>query len=137
MGANFYVWKVIGKKLLGEVFLPPILNRVKTKFYCSKGFALSWLDKVTNGKSSSVSVIGNVHAPFELVIMQFHGHFNRRLTSQLISSITRVFQIFLKYFNGTALFTYFASLSLGVFLVIFTLNLYGAETVKIAFGSFL
>ena len=67
--------------------------------------------------------------------MQFHGHFNMRLTSQLISSIKRVFQKLLKYFNGTALFTYFALPSSGVFLVIFTMNLDGAGTVKIAFGS--
>ena len=108
MGATFYVSKVIGEKLLGEVFLPPILNRVRTKFYCSRGFALSWLDKVTTGTSSFVLVIGNVRAPFEVVIMQFYGYFNMRVTSQLISSITGVFQKFLKYFNGIALFPYFA-----------------------------
>ena len=70
-----------------------------------------------------VSVIANLPAPVELLIIQVDDHVKMKLTSQLINGISRVFQKLLKYFNGTIISTYFVFPSSGVFLVIFILDL--------------
>ena len=58
-----------------------------------------------------------------------------RLTSQLINSISRVFQKLLKYFNGTIILTSSVLPSLGVFPVIFTVDLNDLECANLSFGS--
>ena len=58
-----------------------------------------------------------------------------RLTSQLINSISRVFQKLLKYFNGTIISTSFVLPSAGVVPVIFILDLSDLESVTLSFGS--
>ena len=58
-----------------------------------------------------------------------------RLTSQLINGISRVLQKLLKYFNGTIILTSFVLPSVGVFPVIFILDLNDSESVKLTFGS--
>ena len=58
-----------------------------------------------------------------------------RSTSQLFYGISRVLQKLLKYFNGTIISTPFALPSLGVFPVIFILDLNDSESVKFSFGS--
>ena len=56
-------------------------------------------------------------------------------TSQLINSVSRVFQKLLKYFNGTVISTSFVLLSAGVFPVIFILNLNDSKSVKLLLCS--
>ena len=58
-----------------------------------------------------------------------------RLTSQLINGISRVLQKLLKYFNGTIILTSFVLPSVGVFPVIFILDLNDSESVKLTLGS--
>ena len=70
--------------------------------------------------------------PVELVVMQVDDHVKMRLISKLISGISRVLQKLLKYFNGTAMLTFFALPSAGVFPVIFILDLNDSESVKVA-----
>ena len=53
-----------------------------------------------------------------------------RLISQLINGISRVLQKLLKYFNGTIISTSFVLPSVGVFPVIFILDLNDSESVK-------
>ena len=55
-------------------------------------FVLSWVDTVTTGTKSLVSVIANLPAPVELIITQVDDHVKIELTSQLIKGILRVFQ---------------------------------------------
>ena len=62
---------------------------------------MSWVDKVTTGTYSFVSVIANFPSPEELVIAQSLDQIKRRLSLQLINGISRVLQKLLKYFNGT------------------------------------
>ena len=50
-----------------------------------------------------------------------------RLISQLTKDISRVFQKLRKYFNGTAISTFFVLPSAGVFLVILILDLNDSE----------
>ena len=69
-----------------------------------------------------MSVIGNLPPPVELVITQVDDHVKMRLISQLIGGISRVFQKFLKYFNGTIISASFVLPSAGVFPVIFILD---------------
>ena len=58
-----------------------------------------------------------------------------RIISQLINSISRVLQKFLKYFNGAIISASFVLPPAGVFPVIFILDLNDSESVKLAFGS--
>ena len=67
--------------------------------------------------------------------MQVDDHVKIRLTSQLIKGISKVRQKLLNYFNGTIISTSFSLSSLGVFPVIFTLNLNDSELAKLLFGS--
>ena len=101
-------------------------------FNCWSNFALSWVDRVTTGTKSFVSVIVNLPSSVELVIIQADDYVKKRLTSPLINGISRVLQ---KYFNGTSILTSFALPSAGVLLVIFTLNLNDLESAKLLFGS--
>ena len=55
--------------------------------------------------------------------MEVDDHVKKRLTSQLINSISRVLQTLLKYFNGTIILTSFVLPPAGVLPVIFTLDL--------------
>ena len=82
-------------------------------------------------------VILNFPSPLELVITQFDDHIKFSLTSQLIKGISRVLQKLLKYFNGTIISTSFSLPLLGVFPVIFILDLNDLEFAKLSFGSFL
>ena len=59
----------------------------------------------------------------ELVITWVDNHVRMRLVLQLISGILRVLPKLLKYFNGTAISTFFVLLSSGDFPVIFILDL--------------
>ena len=87
------------------------------------------------GTKSLVSVIVNLASPVELVKTQVDDHVKKRLTSQLISGISRVLQQLLKYFNGTIILPYFVLASWEVFPVIFTLDLNHSEFAKLSFGS--
>ena len=87
------------------------------------------------GTKSLVSVIVNLASPVELVKTQVDDHVKKRLTSQLISGISRVLQQLLKYFNGAIILPYFVLASWEVFPVIFTLDLNHSEFAKLSFGS--
>ena len=63
--------------------------------------------------------------------MQVDDHVKMRLISQLISGISRVLQKLVKYFNGTAISTFFVLPSAGVFPVIFILDLKNSESAKV------
>ena len=52
-----------------------------------------------------------------------------RLILQLVISISRVFQKLLKYFNGTAILTFFVFVSPGVFPVILILYLNRSDSI--------
>ena len=58
-----------------------------------------------------------------------------RLISQLTKDISRVFQKLRKYFNGTAISTFFVLPSARVFLVILILDLNDSEYSIAAAGS--
>ena len=55
--------------------------------------------------------------------------------SQLIRCISRIIQMLLKYFNGTAIFRFLVLPTAGVFFDFFTLNLNYSESGKLSFGS--
>ena len=95
----------------------------------------SYVDKVITGTKSFVSVIANVPAPLELVRTQVDDHVKIRLTSQLIKGISRALQKLLKYFSGTIISTSFSLLLLGVFPVIFILDLNDSESSILSSGS--
>ena len=57
------------------------------------------------------------------------------LSSQVIKGISIVFQNLLKYFNGTAILTFFVLLSAWDFRVILTLNFNNLEYTILSFGS--
>ena len=99
------------------VFLKPDFN----------SFALSWVDKVTTGKYSFVSVIGNVVVFVSLDVFCINTYFseqnNMGLIAQLDKGISRVFQKLLIHFNGTVISTPFLPLAASVLLVIFYSNL--------------
>ena len=80
------------------------------------------------------SFISNAPAPVELVTIQVDDHVKMRLTSQLIKGISRVLQKLPKYFTGTIISTSFSSSLLGVFPVIFVLDLNDSESAKLSFG---
>ena len=93
-------------------------------FSCCNSFALSWVDKVTTGTWSFVSVIASVFAWFTaaLDITQFAGQVAMRLISQLVNGSSRVLQKLLIYFSGTSISTFFVPSS-PVKPIIFCLNL--------------
>ena len=66
---------------------------------------------------------------------QVDDHVNMILISQLISGISKVLQKLLKYFNGTAISTFFVLPSEGVLPVIFILHLNDSNFAKVVFGS--
>ena len=96
---------------------------LKPHFNCSSRSALSWVDKVTTGTSSFVSVILNFVFPVAVEITQFSDQVKMRLISQLINGISGVLQKLLKYFKGTAISTSFVFPAAGVFPVILILYL--------------
>ena len=108
---------------------------LKPDFHCWSNYALSWVDNVTTGTKSFVSVIANLIAPVELVITQVDDQVKMRLTSKLINDISRVLQNFLKCFNDTIILTLFVLPSAGVFAVIFVLDLNHSESDTLLFGS--
>ena len=57
-----------------------------------------------------------------------------RLISQLANGISRVHQKLLKHFNGTAISTFFLLSLLGVFPVIFILDMNDSGFVILSFG---
>ena len=77
-------------------------------------FALSWVDKVTNGTYNFISVIANLHAPVEIVITQVHDNVKMRLISQLIHK---------KYWNK-AISTFCIAISRSIFCVIYLCIIY-------------
>ena len=66
---------------------------------------------------------------------QVDDHVKIRLTSQLISGISRVLQKLLKYFNGAIILTSFVLPAAGVFPVIFILDLIDSDCVMLSLGS--
>ena len=68
------------------IFIQVIL---KPDFNCCNSFALSWVDKVTTGTESFVSVILNFVSPFVEEITQSSDQFKMRLISQLINGVSR------------------------------------------------
>ena len=103
-------------------YLLQLIILLKPDFNYSSTFASSWVDKVTTGTYSFVSVILNLLSPVESVITQVDDHIKKRLTSQLIIGISRVLQILLKYFKRTIILSSFVLLPAGVHPVIFTLD---------------
>ena len=102
-----------------DSYLFQLIVLLKPDFNCWSNFALSWVDKVTTGTYSFVSVIENFPSAVELVIAQSLDQVKRRLSLQLINGISRVLQKLLKYFNGTIFSTSFLFPLLGVFYFIF------------------
>ena len=58
-----------------------------------------------------------------------------RLISQLINNISRVLQKLFKYFNGTAVSTFFILKSPGVFPAFLILDLNNSDSVILSFDS--
>ena len=67
---------------------------------------MSLLDKVTIEAYNFVFVISNVVTSITLDITQSYLQFNSKWILQLINSISKDLQKLVKYFNGTAIFTY-------------------------------
>ena len=116
-------------------YLFQLIVLLKPDFNCWSNYALSWVDNVTTGTKSFVSVIANLIAPVELVITQADDQVKMRLTSKLINDISRVLQNFLKCFNDTIILTLFVLPSAGVFAVIFVLDLNHSESDTLLFSS--
>ena len=112
-----------------------ILLDLKPDVNCWNNFALSWVDRVTTGTKTFISVILNLALPVELVIKQVDYPAKKILTSQLVNRISRVLQKLLKYCNGTIILTSYVLPPAGVFTVIFTLDLKDSEFAKLSFGS--
>ena len=70
-----------------------------------------------------MSVVANFSPPVKLVIFEIADQVKMRLISLLIKGFSRVFQILLKYLNGTTISTSFALPSAGVFPDILTFYL--------------
>ena len=103
----------------------PVNCSLKRDFNCSSSFALSWVDKVTTGIYSFVSVIVNVASWLAIglsILKHLLDQVRIRLISQLINDISRVLQKLLKYFNGTLILTFFVPWSF-ILRAIFVLNL--------------
>ena len=77
--------------------------------------------------------LSNLNA--HMFLDQDDDHVKMTFTSQLINSISRVFQELLKYFNGTIISTPFVFPSAGVFPVILILDLNHSECVNVSFAS--
>ena len=107
---------------------------LKPDFNYWSNFTLSWADKVTTWTQSFVSVILNLLFPVELAITQVDDDVQKRLTLQLINSISKVLQKLLQYFNGTVILTPFALLPAEVLPVIFTLDLNNLEPARLPSG---
>ena len=100
-------------KNLNIVFVPDVvldwylfqLNvLLKPDFNCFNSFTLSWVDKVTTGTLSFVSVtinVGSWSAAVPATKHQLLYQVNIRLISELCNGISSVLQKILKYFNGT------------------------------------
>ena len=116
-------------------YLFQLIDFLKPDYNCWSNFALSWVDKVTTGIQSFLSVIVNLPLPVELVMTQVDDHVKKRLTSQLINGISRVLQKLLKYSNGTIILTSFVLPPAGVLPITFTLDLNDSEFAKLSFGS--
>ena len=101
------------------IFIPVVF--LKADFNYSSSFVLSWVDKVTNGTLSFVSVIENVAWADTLVAtaMQFLDDFRSRLISKLIKGISRVLQNYLDT-SMIPLFQHFFVSSMPVWPVIFS-----------------
>ena len=87
-----------------------LLNLLKPDFNCFNSFTLSWVDKVTTGTLSFVSVtinVGSCSAAVPATKHQFLYQVNIRLISELCNGISSVLQKLLKYFNGTINSIYF------------------------------
>ena len=100
------------------VLLKSHLNRFNS-------FTLSWVDNVTTGKQSFVSVIVNVGSwsvAVPATKKQFFEQVNPKLISQSINGISSALQKLLRYFNGTYISASFVP-SFPVCSVIFCLNL--------------
>ena len=83
---------------------------LKPGYNCCNSFALSWVDKVTNGTQSFVSVIENVAPWFATAvetITQFADQVKIIFIAQFINDISKVLQNLLRYFNGTIISTSF------------------------------
>ena len=79
---------------------------LKPDFNCCNRFALSWVDEVTTGTQSFVSVIAKFVSFVWFYKTLFSGQANMRLISQLIKGISRVLQKLLKYFNDAIISTF-------------------------------
>ena len=91
---------------------------------------MSWVDKVTTGKWSFVSITVNVAPSFAAAvktITQFADQVRIRLISQVIKRILRILQKLLKYFNGKTFSAFFVALP-SVWLVILSLKWSESET---------
>ena len=66
--------------------------RLNPYFKSDSNFVLSWVDKVTTGTSTFVSVIAKVVALYALQMTQFSYEVRVRLISQFIKGISRVLQ---------------------------------------------
>ena len=117
-----------------DSYLFQLIVLLKPDFNFWSNFA-SWIDKVTTGTYSFVSVSWNFPSPVELVITQSLDYVNSRLTSQLINGISRLLQKLLKCFNGTIILTSFVFPSTGVFAVIFTWYLNDSDWIMVSFGT--
>ena len=106
-------------KNLNIVFVPDVvldwylfqLNvLLKPDFNCFNSFTLSWVDEVTTGTLSFVSVtinVGSWSAAVPATKHQLLYQVNIRLISELCNDISSVLQKLLKYFNGTINSIYF------------------------------
>ena len=117
-----------------DSYLFQLIVLLKPDFNYWSNFALSCVDKVTTRAYSFVSVILHFVCPFAEEITQVGDHVKVKLTSQLISGISRVLQKLLKYFNGTIISTSFVLPVAGAFPVIFILNLNDSDCVMLLFG---
>ena len=91
---------------------------LKPDFNCFNSFTLSWVDEVTTGTLSFVSVtinVGSCSAAVPATKHQFLYQVNIRLISELCNGISSVLQKSLKYFNGTINSIYFFETFSGLF----------------------
>ena len=59
-----------------DLFPFPLIVLLKSDFNCWSSFALSLVEKVTNGTQSFVQILADVPAPVELAIKQVDEYFN-------------------------------------------------------------
>ena len=106
-----------------------LIVRLNPECDCCSSFVINWVDRVTTGTKSFVSVIVNVSALVKSVIKQFCNQVIIRLISKLINGISRVLQEFLKSLNGTKISKSFVLPASGVLFAILPLNLNDSESV--------